>query len=399
MLKRKNLSLIEVGFTVILVLILLVSGIIMLNNKIKTSEDTKYNAYTEKIANATNKYLSKNKSLTNSLKTDKGFILIKLSDLINSKYLNKDLVNPQTKKVIGGEELVQIYLNSDGNMTVNYPYKKSNGYLKVTNILIPISKKSQVNCYDNLNTLALGYINSNGNLVKDYLVKDNNIKCLTDMEAIDLNKIGEYEIKYSYQNEEKETKEATLKILVVDDITPTITGIKYNPTEWTKGPVIITASVNDIDSGIASYSVSSDCKKYHNTNNGEISAKVYTSNLYYICVKDLSGNMAKEELNITNIDSDYPVITLNDFDEEKSILSGTLADDESGVVGYALTNSMDKPTNWTVIDKTNSFTKFSFQITKNGTYYVWSKDAVGNIGHSLAIDLNNTKLKIDTTTK
>jgi len=109
---------------------------------------------------------------------------------------------------------------------------------------------------------------------------------------------------------------------------------------------------------------------------------------WYICVKDLSGNMTKEEINITNIDNTAPEINISEFDETNKIIKGEITDEESGVVAYAVTKTVSKPTSWIIIENTKKFDKLNYQITKKGTYYIWAKDASGNTSRSKAIDLN-----------
>ena len=80
---------------------------------------------------------------------------------------------------------------------------------------------------------------------------------------------------------------------------------------------------------------------------------------------------------------------INDlFDEENKIIKGEITDEESGVVAYAVTKTISKPTSWIIIENTKKFDKLNYQITKKGTYYIWSKDASGNTSRSKAIDLN-----------
>ena len=98
--------------------------------------------------------------------------------------------------------------------------------------------------------------------------------------------------------------------------------------------------------------------------------------------------MTKKELNITNIDNTAPEIKIGEFDEENKIIKGEITDEESGVVAYAVTKTISKPTSWIIIENTKKFDKLNYQITKKGTYYIWAKDASGNTSRSKAIDLN-----------
>ena len=92
---------------------------------------------------------------------------------------------------------------------------------------------------------------------------------------------------------------------------------------------------------------------------------------------------------INNIDNTAPEVNNISFDEKPKILTGQITDNESGVVAYQISKTTSAPSNWVIIEETKKFDKLSYQITENGTYYVWTKDKVGNIGRSSAINLNS----------
>lgn len=74
--------------------------------------------------------------------------------------------------------------------------------------------------------------------------------------------------------------------------------------------------------------------------------------------------MTKKELNITNIDNTAPEIKIGEFDEENKIIKGEITDEESGVVAYAVTKTISKPTSWIIIENNKKFDKLNYQITK-----------------------------------
>lgn len=80
--------------------------------------------------------------------------------------------------------------------------------------------------------------------------------------------------------------------------------------------------------------------------------------------------MTKKEINITNLDNTAPEIKIGEFDEENKIIKGEITDEESGVVAYAVTKTISKPTSWIIIENTKKFDKLNYQITKKGTYYI-----------------------------
>ena len=78
---------------------------------------------------------------------------------------------------------------------------------------------------------------------------------------------------------------------------------------------------------------------------------------------------------------------------KNATLTATLSDSHSGIVAYAWTTSSATPTSWTNVTNTANYS-FSQNVTANGTYYLWAKDAAGNISASKSVTVS----KIDTTT-
>ena len=108
--------------------------------------------------------------------------------------------------------------------------------------------------------------------------------------------------------------------------------------------------------------------------------------------------MIVETVNIGKLDNTKPTITkankqLNEasltLTVEANDINKTLNASGSGVTGYALTNSKSIPNSF---QESNNFT-----ITNNGTYYVWSKDLVGNISEPVEVIVNELKIDIDGT--
>ena len=78
---------------------------------------------------------------------------------------------------------------------------------------------------------------------------------------------------------------------------------------------------------------------------------------------------------------------------KNATLTATLSDSHSGIVAYAWTTSSATPTSWTNVTNTANYS-FSQNVTANGTYYLWAKDAAGNISAAKSVTVS----KIDTTT-
>ena len=372
--KNKDRSYIEYIAVIITALLIIVSIFLIIFNYFKKEKIRKYSDYEMLITESTYKYLDNHKDIVEKLKNDYAYINLKVEDLVHDSYLNSDIKNPKTKRS-ALDDKIGITLDEYENISVIYPSKYDSGFF-TKNIIKNLSNK-ELSLKDILNTTSLAFV-YDGKIIDNYLTLDN-VKL---KEEYNLDEIGLYEITYIFKEKEYKTN-----VIVVDDKAPLITDINYNKEKY-QNSISVSANVADEDSGLASYSISKTCKNYQNVTSNKIEGEINENGLWYICVKDLSGNMTKKEINITNIDNTPPVINIGEFDKDNKIIKGEITDEESGVVAYAVTKTVSKPTSWIIIDNTKKFDKLNYQITKKGTYYVWAKDASGNVSRSKAIDLN-----------
>lgn len=372
--KNKDRSYIEYIAVIITALLIIVSIFLIIFNYFKKEKIRKYSDYEMLITESTYKYLDNHKDIVEKLKNDYAYINLKVEDLVRDSYLNSDIKNPKTKRS-ALDDKIGITLDEYENISVIYPSKYDSGFF-TKNIIKNLSNK-ELSLKDILNTTSLAFV-YDGKIIDNYLTLDN-VKL---KEEYNLDEIGLYEITYIFKEKEYKTN-----VIVVDDKAPLITDINYNKEKY-QNSISVSANVADEDSGLASYSISKTCKNYQNVTSNKIDGEINENGLWYICVKDLSGNMTKKEINITNIDNTPPVINIGEFDKDNKIIKGEITDEESGVVAYAVTKTVSKPTSWIIIDNAKKFDKLNYQITKKGTYYVWAKDASGNVSRSKAIDLN-----------
>lgn len=372
--KTKDRSYIELISITITALLIIMSITLIITNYFKKEKIKKYNDYEMLITESTYKYLDNHKDIVDKLKKDYAYINLKVEDLVKDSYLSDDIENPKTKKSALNDK-IGITLDEYENISVTYPSKYDSG-LFTKNIIKNLSNKS-LSLKDILNTTSLAFT-YDGKIINNYLTIENTkLK-----EEYNLDEIGLYEITYIFKEKEYKTN-----VIVVDDKAPVITDITYNKEKY-QNSIRVSANISDEDSGLASYSISKNCKNYQNVADNKIEGEINENGKWYICVKDLSGNMTKEEINITNIDNTAPEINISEFDETNKIIKGEITDEESGVVAYAVTKTVSKPTSWIIIENTKKFDKLNYQITKKGTYYIWAKDASGNTSRSKAIDLN-----------
>ena len=89
------------------------------------------------------------------------------------------------------------------------------------------------------------------------------------------------------------------------------------------------------------------------------------------------------------VDTTPPEITIDPETPEKEDYKTIIlrfSDDKSGISYYQVTNDNIEPTNW--IELTNAQeTSATFTATKNGTYYIWTRDNTGNINQTQSFEV------------
>lgn len=157
----------------------------------------------------------------------------------------------------------------------------------------------------------------------------------------------------------------------------TATGGTYNPTTWTNGNVTITLPTK---SGFTTRYTTDGTKPTKDstqyTGQFTVSSNCTITYLYTDGV-NIGGTGT---LSVTNIDKTQPVVTETTATTNKITIKAK--DDESGIVGYAITTSNTEPSNFTSVTNTKSLDTSLTGYKQSTTYYVWVKDAVGNISTS-----------------
>ena len=169
-----------------------------------------------------------------------------------------------------------------------------------------------------------------------------------------------------------------------DKLTNDIT-ITYNTktTDYTKDSETIDINATSTNYNLIEYSTDNITYTSIDTpSKNVIITKTYTEDkdetIYF---RDEMGNLNSESVVLSKLDKTGPVITVSASSDwgSSNTVNITLEDNKSGLNGYALTETETEPTNWTsVTGKTATITK---DVTSNKTYYVYAKDALGNISH------------------
>ena len=275
----------------------------------------------------------------------------------------------------------------------------------------------KVDCSDNYSDVVyIALYDSKGNCLADYGTAEktsNNALNNTFTRTMDIvAEIRESEtltvkVKDRYDNESQRTQEVNY----IDAVAPTLTSSATSDTNWSKNKQI---TYTTLDKGVEkvqiAFNTQSDFQtaiksgdNYTRTYN--FVGDVYGSVVAALYIKDGLDNIRTEKVTISYLDNTKPTIvnatqTLAP-NKKSSTLTITSTHDEnatlkakqksyigSGVVGYAMTTTNTPP-------KEESFgTNISFNVTQNGTYYLWAKDKVGNISEPKIMKVTNIEVDI-----
>ena len=126
-----------------------------------------------------------------------------------------------------------------------------------------------------------------------------------------------------------------------------------------------------------------------------ITKDVTSNKTYYVYAKDVLGNISHKEVVVSHVDTAAPtIVSLTEQSSygTTSTITAVAKDTESGIIGYAFTESSTEPTNWTSVDNVISESTYTYKATKNGTIYFWVKDGAGHI-----VNKTITVSKVDAT--
>ena len=233
-----------------------------------------------------------------------------------------------------------------------------------------------------------------------------------DYKKKETNKTGEYiftgleqnrEFKIKIEVENKngiaESETNVIRTVTVAELTQADLEFTYNPNEWTKDKIVVTVNAKvEIPTGYT-LQTSKDMKKWENTTTQEFTANGYI----YVRLFDGTNGGSYAAGEVTKIDKEKPKITTTSSTSNSITFSGT--DNASGIIGYKVTTSN---TELTSFDSCTSTTVLNNKkvtgLTANTTYYIWLKDAAGNISEAktektpvtlvTSITLNKTTLTL-----
>ena len=179
------------------------------------------------------------------------------------------------------------------------------------------------------------------------------------------------------QNKEDDQKK-------VQDLTPANTTFNIEPSDWTNGTITVTVTIDDtvdMTGQTLQTSILEDPRieeGWSSTNtqtfnqNGVIHARLWNGSE--------SGTYAT--ITIDKIDTIKPVVVTAIATTNEITIRAT--DEASGIIGYAITEDENEPSKFTACESTKILTTKIPGKTQNKTYYVWVKDAAGNISEPKA---------------
>ena len=162
-----------------------------------------------------------------------------------------------------------------------------------------------------------------------------------------------------------------------------ITSLDYLPTEWTNGSVTLDGYAKDVKNGIVGYcftdimSVSSTTEEWVNisktTDEIHYTHTVDENGTYYFYTKDGKGNISRKSIRIYNIDREAPECIVSTNKTRFTCI------DDNGVVSYYM-GAVETPT-YINVAKTVLLNKdINYG---SGTYYLYAKDAAGNVSNQI----------------
>ena len=113
-----------------------------------------------------------------------------------------------------------------------------------------------------------------------------------------------------------------------------------------------------------------------------ITKDVTNNKKYYVYAKDALGNISHKDVEVSHVDTTAPTIvslTEQSGYGATSTITAVAKDTESGITGYAFTESSTEPTSWTSVDNVITESTYTYKASKNGNIYFWVKDGAGHI--------------------
>ena len=179
-------------------------------------------------------------------------------------------------------------------------------------------------------------------------------------------------------------KSKNITLQKIDKTGPDITASAQD--DWSTSKKI-TINLSDNKSGLAGYQVTEEKTEptdwlSASGSTVKVEYEARDNKTYYIYAKDKLGNISLKEMNITHIDNKAPTIKSLKEQEaygQTNVITATVLDDESGITGYAFTETEEEPTTWTSVSNVITEIEYTHTLSENKTIYFWVKDALEHV--------------------
>ena len=236
-------------------------------------------------------------------------------------------------------------------------------------------------------------------------VEPTNFVAVDNTKALNNITIGERSQKTEYyvwlkDKAENVSEPVTIKTDEATGITQADINFTYSSSDWTNGKVTVTASLKTTIPTGYTLQTSKTATNWENKATQEFTANGYI----YVRLFDGTNGGSYAVGEVTKIDTEKPKVTTTSSTSNSITFSGT--DNASGIIGYKVTTSNTEPTSFDSCTSTTALNnKQVTGLTANTTYYIWLKDAAGNISEAktektpvtlvTSITLNKTTLTLD----
>lgn len=165
---NKGFTLIEIIIAVSLIAMIAIMFANNLEGINRSTTQKSYDRMLNKILVATEAYVSNNDDVENEIKFGKGIYRLTVSDLIQSGFLDKDLIDPRTDANINREEAITIKYACDGKYKITYPVLVSSSFEFIEATPLVIDKlPNNISSADfiDLNSINFRLINQTGSVI------------------------------------------------------------------------------------------------------------------------------------------------------------------------------------------------------------------------------------------
>lgn len=305
-------------------------------------------------------------------------------DFLNTKGILDDFEKDgdMAARITVDKYVFYVLQESNGNLKIQYEEEAGSLLPRIKNINAVSNGDSII-----VNVVAVRVEDNYSYYIKDLTNNEDYGEMISSGDTYTFSGLSQghlYKIKVEVSNSIGQVSDESSDILVLTSLSESDLLIGLSEQGWTNKDLIVTAEPNGVILNSDEYiELSNDGENWIKdssitfSKNGNLSVRVSNGTSYGVPV----------EIPITTIDKDAPRV------ENAVSLVGGLSfggvDDGSGIVGYKVTATPDVPTEFENIEKVNKLENQTItDIVEINEYYLWLKDAVGNVSDSSKVIMN-----------